>query len=278
MNDPRRMSGRIIIASRKRAASGEGNAAQAFLQSAHQATLDPLAAQRPEAGLFMWSEQQQDSEHVVSGNPTFNIVPRRVVELHAGASIPDWRVVVQPWTKGIVRRCLSGAALLVLLKVGLPETTCSLSCCCSLHMNSPASGRWAASGSSVAWCAPLVEKLGQRFFSGRRTFTASRLMICPTYDEGSFMSPIRNRLRRTNDERTPVLSDIDPVRAEVALLSRVIFRVDEDRVVWAGSHAGFAADADRFIKVDDAVRPLEHRRGRARAHTGCVRAWLQRVT
>jgi hypothetical protein len=28
-----------------------------FYKGAHQATLDPLAAQRPEGGLFMWSEQ-----------------------------------------------------------------------------------------------------------------------------------------------------------------------------------------------------------------------------
>ena len=31
-----------------------------FYKGAHQATLDPLAARRPEAGLFMWSEQQED--------------------------------------------------------------------------------------------------------------------------------------------------------------------------------------------------------------------------
>ena len=29
-----------------------------FYKGAHQATLDPLAARRPEAGLFMWSEQR----------------------------------------------------------------------------------------------------------------------------------------------------------------------------------------------------------------------------
>ena len=40
-----------------------------FYKGAHQATLDPLAARRPEGGLFMWSEQQEDSSQVVSGNP-----------------------------------------------------------------------------------------------------------------------------------------------------------------------------------------------------------------
>src|SRR6266487_56365 len=43
-----------------------------FYKGAHQAALDPIAARRPEAGLFMWSEQQQSSDHVVSGNPTYN--------------------------------------------------------------------------------------------------------------------------------------------------------------------------------------------------------------
>jgi ferredoxin len=32
-----------------------------FYKGAHQATLDPLAARRPEGGLFMWSEQQEGS-------------------------------------------------------------------------------------------------------------------------------------------------------------------------------------------------------------------------
>jgi Fe-S-cluster-containing dehydrogenase component/formate-dependent nitrite reductase membrane component NrfD len=41
-----------------------------FYKGAHQATLDPLAAQRPEGGLFLWSEQSDRSSHdVVSGHP-----------------------------------------------------------------------------------------------------------------------------------------------------------------------------------------------------------------
>ena len=37
---------------------------------AHQATLDPIAARRPEGGLFMWSEQGQLSHQITSGHPT----------------------------------------------------------------------------------------------------------------------------------------------------------------------------------------------------------------
>ena len=46
--------------------------------------------------------------------------------------------------------------------------------------------------------------------------------------------------------------------AEVALLSRMIFRVDEDGVVRTRGHAGFATDADGLVKIDDAVRAFEH--------------------
>src|SRR5207244_4419429 len=61
-------------------------------------------------------------------------------------------------------------------------------------------------------------------------------------------------------------------RAEVALLSRMIFRVDEDRVVRTGSHAGFTSNANRFVKIDNAVRPFEHRSRRASGHAGRMRA------
>ena len=36
-----------------------------FYKGAHQATLDPLAARRPDGGLFMWSEQFDSPDHVV---------------------------------------------------------------------------------------------------------------------------------------------------------------------------------------------------------------------
>ena len=51
------------------------------------------------------------------------------------------------------------------------------------------------------------------------------------------------------------------MRAEVTFLSRMVFGIDEDRVVRARGHTGFAADADRFVEIDNAVRALEHRGG-----------------
>src|SRR5437588_3029362 len=87
-----------------------------FYKGAHQATLDPLAARRPEAGLFMWSEQQQSSEQVVSGNPTFNnSSAAALLSYDVAHSIPwDWRVSLYTWTKGIASGVYLVAALLVL--------------------------------------------------------------------------------------------------------------------------------------------------------------------
>jgi formate-dependent nitrite reductase membrane component NrfD len=87
-----------------------------FYKGAHQATLDPLAARRPEAGLFMWSEQQQSNEQVVSGNPTYNNTSAAaLLSYDVAHSIPwDWRVSLYTWTKGIASGVYLVAALLVL--------------------------------------------------------------------------------------------------------------------------------------------------------------------
>jgi Fe-S-cluster-containing dehydrogenase component/formate-dependent nitrite reductase membrane component NrfD len=87
-----------------------------FYKGAHQTTLDPLAARRPEAGLFMWSEQRESSEHVVSGNPTYtNSSAAALLSYDVAHSIPwDWRVSLYTWTKGITAGVYLVAALLVL--------------------------------------------------------------------------------------------------------------------------------------------------------------------
>jgi len=94
-----------------------------FYKGAHQATLDPLAARRPEGGLFMWSEQQVSAETVVSGNPNFNnSSAAALLSYDVAHSIPwDWRVSLYTWTKGIAAGVYLVAALLVLFGV-LPVT------------------------------------------------------------------------------------------------------------------------------------------------------------
>jgi len=90
-----------------------------FYKGAHQATLDPLAARRPEGGLFMWSEQQEGSGYVVSGNPNFsNSSAAALLSYDVAHSIPwDWRVSLYTWTKGIASGVYLVACLLVLLGV-----------------------------------------------------------------------------------------------------------------------------------------------------------------
>lgn len=64
------------------------------------------------------------------------------------------------------------------------------------------------------------------------------------------------------------------MRTEVALLRRMVLGIDEDRIIRTGSHACFAADADRFVEIDDAVRPLEHCSSRTRRDTRSMSALI----
>jgi formate-dependent nitrite reductase membrane component NrfD/ferredoxin len=93
-----------------------------FYKGAHQATLDPLAAKRPEGGLFMWSEQQEGAGYVTSGNPNYsNSSAAALLSYDVAHSIPwDWRVSLYTWTKGIASGVYLIACLLVLLGVLSP--------------------------------------------------------------------------------------------------------------------------------------------------------------
>lgn len=53
------------------------------------------------------------------------------------------------------------------------------------------------------------------------------------------------------------------MRAKIALLGRVVARVDKDRIVRTSRDASLAPDANRLVKVDDPVRTAKHRRRRA---------------
>jgi ferredoxin/formate-dependent nitrite reductase membrane component NrfD len=86
-----------------------------FYKGAHQATLDPIAARRPEGGLFMWSEQLADEDKVISGNPDYsNTSAAALLSYDVAHSLPwGWRVSLYTWTKGIA----AGAYLVPLLLV-----------------------------------------------------------------------------------------------------------------------------------------------------------------
>jgi len=86
-----------------------------FYKGAHQATLDPLAARRPDGELFMWSEQRTGTDYVVSGHPDYNNTSAAaLLSYDVPHTIPwDWRVSLYTWTKGIA----AGAYLVPLLLV-----------------------------------------------------------------------------------------------------------------------------------------------------------------
>jgi Fe-S-cluster-containing dehydrogenase component/formate-dependent nitrite reductase membrane component NrfD len=88
-----------------------------FYKGAHHATLDPLAARRPEGGQFMWSEQGQVPHQVPAGHPgAWNSSAAAVLAYDIPHRAPwDWRVSLYTWTKGIA----AGAYLVPLLLAAL---------------------------------------------------------------------------------------------------------------------------------------------------------------
>jgi Fe-S-cluster-containing dehydrogenase component/formate-dependent nitrite reductase membrane component NrfD len=121
-----------------------------FYKGAHQATLDPLAARRPDGDLLMWSEQKTGADTVNSGNPAFhNSSAAALLAYDVPHSLPwDWRVSLYTWTKGVAAGAYLVAALLVLLGYlnarGVGETLGA-----SSFNGLPASALW-------LWVAPVL--------------------------------------------------------------------------------------------------------------------------
>jgi len=74
-----------------------------YYNGADARTLDPLAARRPEGGLFMWSEQGDMPHQVPSGHPgPHNSSAAAVVSYDIPHRAPwDWRVSAYTWTKSL---------------------------------------------------------------------------------------------------------------------------------------------------------------------------------
>ena len=83
-----------------------------------------------------------------------------------------------------------------------------------------------------------------------------------------------DRLGRAHDGAGGRQPDLDPVRAEVALLRHPGLLVQVQRVVGAAVHAGLAADAHLRIDVHDAVRALVERRDRTDLDARRIRALI----
>src|SRR5690606_7331380 len=118
MNDPDSRVGRIVsrepVAVRR---PEKETRPKLFYVGAHQATLDPLAAQRPPNDLYMWSEQPVGvgSGHV-GGRP--NSSAAAVLSYDVAHRAPwDWRVSLYTWTKAIAAGVYLVAVLAALLGV-----------------------------------------------------------------------------------------------------------------------------------------------------------------
>jgi formate-dependent nitrite reductase membrane component NrfD/ferredoxin len=95
-----------------------------FYRGAHQATLDPLAAQRPAGNLFMWSEQLTGGAAVVSGHPDLGTSSAAALLSY---DIPhyapwDWRVSLYTLTKGIAAGSYAVPGALLLAGILSPES------------------------------------------------------------------------------------------------------------------------------------------------------------
>ena len=93
-----------------------------FYKGAHQATLDPLAAKRPDGGIFVWSEQGGLPHQVISGHPgTANNVAAAMLAYDVPHSAPwGWHVSAYVWTKAIASGTYLIAAILFLLGAASP--------------------------------------------------------------------------------------------------------------------------------------------------------------
>jgi Fe-S-cluster-containing dehydrogenase component/formate-dependent nitrite reductase membrane component NrfD len=95
----------------------KGTRPKVFYKGAHQATLDPIAAQRPPAGLYAWSEQPSGKGEIGSGHSgRWNSSAAALLSYDVSHKAPwDWRVSAYTWTKGIA----SGVYLVALLLVAM---------------------------------------------------------------------------------------------------------------------------------------------------------------
>lgn len=87
-----------------------------FYTGGHQATLDPLAAARPEGGLHMWSEEPKGPHVVPSGHPgPANSSAAAILAYDVPHRAPwDWRVSLYTWTKAIAAGAYLASAFLAL--------------------------------------------------------------------------------------------------------------------------------------------------------------------
>jgi Fe-S-cluster-containing dehydrogenase component/formate-dependent nitrite reductase membrane component NrfD len=102
----------------------KGTRPKLFYRGAHQATLDPLAAQPPAGGQLMWSEQGSVPHQLPPGAPgPANGAAPAVLAYDVPHRMPwDWRVSLYTWTKGIAAGAYLVPAMLILLGILAEES------------------------------------------------------------------------------------------------------------------------------------------------------------
>ena len=88
-----------------------------FYKGAHQATLDPLAAKRPDGGIFVWSEQGPETAHsVTSGHPGPSNNAAAAMLAYDVPHLAPWGapVAAYVWTKAIAAGSYLVAASMLL--------------------------------------------------------------------------------------------------------------------------------------------------------------------
>ncbi len=105
MNDPTSEVSRIIHRDAVTVRKPEKDTRpKLYYKGGDQVTLDPLAARRPDGGLFMWSEQGNLPHQVPSGHPGpwNNSSAAALLSYDVPHRAPwDWRVSLYTWTKSV---------------------------------------------------------------------------------------------------------------------------------------------------------------------------------
>jgi len=105
LNDPTSKVARIVNREPVTVRRPEkGTRPKVFYKGAHQATLDPIAARRPDGGLYAWSQQPAGHQQVGSGHGggPGNSSAAALLSYDVSHRAPwDWRVSAYTWTKGL---------------------------------------------------------------------------------------------------------------------------------------------------------------------------------
>ncbi len=119
LNDPGSEVARVVRESRTDVRRPEvGTRPAVFYRGAGQATLDPLAARRPDGGLYAWATQAHDKVHQVPSGRRGG--PRSSAAVLLSYDVPHqipwgWRVSLYTWTKGVAAGCWPVTVLLIVV-------------------------------------------------------------------------------------------------------------------------------------------------------------------